>query len=71
MAPILFKEESEKGYNLEAENDHDQNFPLEKEFDVGYMCDREARCCDEVSYLISIIQMRLDKKKVQNHFNLN
>ena len=43
---------------------------MQKEVEVGFLCDREARCGDETTYLMSMLQNKLDRTKVKNHFKL-
>lgn len=41
-----------------------------KEFDVGFLCEQEARAGDETMYVITMLQAKLDRAKIQNHVAL-
>ena len=41
-----------------------------KDFDVGFLCEQEARAGDETMYVITMLQAKLDRAKIQNHVAL-
>ena len=43
---------------------------MKPDFEVGFKCEREARCGDKIQYVIKLLQQKLDKAKVKNHVTL-
>ena len=43
---------------------------IERTLEIMFNAENEARCCDEVTFVISQLQTQLDRTKIENHNNL-
>ena len=39
--------------------------------DIEFHCEKEARAGDEITFLLNLLETRLDDVKTKNHFNLS